>query len=176
MLSPFREGDKNMLGHATTLVLTLAAITTVVLALESDTAPAAPKTGGAGKTITCKPGKVCQGTPYDDVIYGSDGKDNIRPDAGNDKVYAGDGDDAVGHSYGIDHIEGGPGADTVRGGFDDDTIYGNRPGSPDTDEPDGAHDLVDCAWLASRGDTGDKDVGYGEQTDTVVDCSNRDDQ
>lgn len=168
-----------------TLMLTVAAITGVVLVLEAGSAPAAPKTGGTETErppIQCKSGKVCHGTRYDDVIYGSPGNDNIRPDEGNDTIYAGAGNDAVGHSYGNDYIEGGPGADTVRGGFDDDTIYGNRPGSPDpdtglpTDVFDGARDLVDCAWLASRGDTGQTDVGYGEQTDTVVDCSNRDDQ
>ena len=155
-----------------TLVLTLAAITTVALALGAGMAPAAPKTGGTGGgPIQCKPGKVCQGTPYDDVIYGSTGNDNIRPDAGDDKVYAGAGDDAVGHSYGNDYIEGGPGSDTLRGGFGLDEIYDDKAGSPG----DGVHDLLDCAYLTSRGDSG-KDEGIGEARDTVVDCSNRDDQ
>jgi Ca2+-binding RTX toxin-like protein len=171
-----------MLGRAT-LLLTLAALTAVMLALVASGAPAAPKqTGGGQKTINCVAGKVCKGTSGPDVIIGSEGNDDINPFGGNDTVYADPpgssrgGNDTVRHSYGDDYIEGGPGADTVRGGFDNDTIYANRPASPYTDEPDGAHDLVDCAWLASRGDTGQKDVGYGEQTDTVVDCSNRDDQ
>jgi|SRR5215204_509951 len=160
------------------LPLTLAAVTAVVFALGAGTAPAAPKTktSGVGETITCVAGKVCKGTPYDDVIYGSDGNDKIHPFAGDDKVYAGAGDDVVGHSYGADYIEGGPGADTLRGGFDYDEIYDNSPG-----QGDGEHDLLDCAFLTSRGDTvpegeGFKDEGFGEETDTIVDCSNRDDQ
>ena len=158
-------------------MITLAAITAAMLALVASGAPAAPQ-----KTITCVAGKVCKGTSGPDVIIGSKGSDDINPFGGNDTVYADPpgsstgGNDTVRHSYGDDYIEGGPGADTLRGGFDDDTLYGNRPERSDKDVPDGAHDLVDCAWLASRGDTGEKDVGYGEQTDTVVDCSNRDDQ
>jgi Ca2+-binding RTX toxin-like protein len=119
---------------------------------------------------------VCHGTSGDDTIIGSPGNDNIRRGEGNDKVYAGAGDDAVGHSYGNDTIEGGPGSDTLRGGFGDDKIYDNTVGSHDED-----HDLVDCAYLTTRGDTGEEDVGYGSERsdpfpDTVVDCSNRDDQ
>src|SRR5215203_3144208 len=47
----------------------------------------------------------------------------------------------------------------------------------ENDVADGDHDLVDCAWLGSRGDP-QPDVGFGEPigSDTVVDCSNRDDQ
>jgi Ca2+-binding RTX toxin-like protein len=155
------------------LILTLAAITAVVLALEAGGAPAAPKkTGGGKEPIQCEAGKVCQGTPGDDVINGSPGNDNINPYGGNDRVFAGAGDDYVHHSYGNDYIEGGDGADTLRGGFGNDTIYDNEPG-----KGDGKHDLLDCAWLASRGDRG-QDEGFGEPRpiDTVVDCSNRDDQ
>ncbi len=156
------------------LILTLAAITAVVLALEAGRAPAAPKkTGGGKEPIRCEAGKVCQGTPYDDVIYGSPGNDNINPYGGNDRVFADAGDDYVHHSYGNDYIEGGDGADTLRGGFDNDTIYDDRAGS----DGDGDPDLLDCAYLASRKDRG-SDEGFGEPRpiDTVVDCSNRDDQ
>ena len=59
---PFREGDENMLQRAT-LLLTLSAITAVVLALGAGRAPAAPKTSGVGKTICCTAGKVCQAHP-----------------------------------------------------------------------------------------------------------------
>ena len=154
-------------------MLILAAITAVVIVLGASMAPAAPKSGGTGGSqhIECVKGKVCQGTSGDDTIIGTEFNDNIRPGGGNDTVYAGGGDDAVGHSYGKDHIEGGPGSDTLRGGFDLDEIYDDKPGSPG----DGDHDLLDCAYLTSRGDTG-QDVGFGESTDTVVDCSNRDDQ
>ena len=159
-----------------TLMLTLAAITAVVLALEAGGAPAAPKQTGADKTIYCEAGKVCKGTSGPDTIIGSDGDDDINPYGGDDTVYAdppgssNGGNDTVLHSYGKDYIEGGLGADTLRGGFGHDTIYDNSPG-----QGDGDHDLLDCAWLASRGDSG-PDEGFGELTDTVVDCSNRDDQ
>ena len=121
------------------------------------------------------------------------------------------------NSYGDDRIFGGRGSDTVRGGFGLDTIYANMPASwplmgtdspcahiaqgtlppnqsfttlaqaEGDDVPDRAHDLVDCAWIASREDP-QPDVGLGSaevgeppgapdvRADTVVDCSNRDDQ
>ena len=161
-----------MLRRATAL-LVLAAITAVVLALQASGAPAAPKQPRSGtEPIHCEAGKVCKGTSGPDIIYGSDGDDDINPYGGDDKVYAGRGNDSVRHSYGKDYIEGGPGDDTLRGGFDHDTIYDNSPG-----QGDGDHDLLDCAWLDSRGDSG-PDEGFGEPypTDTVVDCSNRDDQ
>ena len=180
-----------MLGRAT-LMLTLAAITAVMLALAASGAPAAPqKTEGAQKTINCAVGKVCKGTEGPDVIIGTDRNDDINPFGGDDIVYAKGGNDSVRHSYGKDYIEGGLGADTVRGGFDDDKIFANQPDKRGTDGratddakdvADRAHDLVDCAYLTTRGDTGGADVGYGSEeaapvaSDTVVDCANRDDQ
>jgi Ca2+-binding RTX toxin-like protein len=189
------------------LMLTLAAIAVLVVA------PAAQS-----KTVPCQPGKVCKGTNAADVIVGSQGNDNIRPMGGNDYVFANGGDDQVAHSYGDDRIFGGCGRDTVRGGFGLDRIFANMPTSwpllgtdspcahitQDTlppgqsfttlaqaegaDVPDSAHDLVDCAWIASREDP-QSDEGFGSVEDlidgtlgdtlvddTVVDCSNRDDQ
>ena len=155
-----------------TLMLTLAAITAVALSVGTGGAPAA-------EPINCVAGKVCKGDSGDNLIIGSEGNDDINPFGGNDTVYANGGDDNVRHSYGDDYIEGGDGADTLRGGFGHDTIYGNQPTTtdPKVDVGDSAHDLIDCAYLYSRGNTGD-DVGYGEPKpkDTVVDCSNRDDQ
>ena len=159
-----------------TLMCTLAAITAVVvLTLTAGGAPAEP-----GKTIQCVSGKVCKGTTKDDTIYGSSGDDDISPGSGADTVYAADGNDLVRHSGGNDYIEGGLGTDTLRGGFGLDKIFANAP-STDLisgqviDSADNDHDLVDCAYLVSRGDP-KPDLGYGEPTDTVVDCSNRDDQ
>src|SRR5215218_10049162 len=153
-------------------MILLLAVAAVVLAMIVP-AYAAPQKRGGGQTINCadQSGSVCQGTPYDDVIWGTDGNDNIRPDAGNDEVHAGGRDDQVGHSGGDDVIEGGPGADTLRGGFGHGRIYDDTS----TSSGDGVHDLLDCAYLVTRGDRG-PDIGYGEDTDTVVDCSNRDDQ
>ena len=165
------------------LMLTLAAITAALVALGAGGAPAAVNTTSDGQTINCaqQKAKVCKGTSGNDLIYGSQGNDDINPFGGDDKVYANGGDDSVRHSYGNDTIWGGTGADTLRGGFDLDTIYGDEPTTlPTGDLSDGAHDLIDCAFLASRGNTGD-DIGFGAEEDpvrddTVVDCSNRDDQ
>ena len=178
-----------------TLMLTLAAIAVLVVA------PAVES-----KTVTCKSGHVCKGTNADDWIFGSPGNDSIRPMGGNDYVFGNGGADQVAHSYGNDRIFGGCGSDTVRGGFGLDRIFANMPDGlypPGTtcvsitaplsvdqitiaehalnDVPDGAHDLVDCAWIASRGDP-QPDEGFGSveeggvRDDTIVDCSNRDDQ
>jgi Ca2+-binding RTX toxin-like protein len=160
------------------LILSLSAIAAALLALGA---------GGAfaQDPIQCKSGKVCQGTRGNDTIYGSPGADDISPGFGDDKVYAYGGDDQVRHSGGNDYIEGGPGSDVLRGGFGLDTIFGNAkttttdPISGEVqviDAADGAHDLVDCAYIESRGDP-KPDLGYGEQPDDmVVDCSNMDEQ
>jgi hypothetical protein len=179
-----------------TLMFTLAAIAVLVVAPTVES-----------KTVTCKSGQVCKGTNGADWIFGSPGKDNIRPMGGNDYVFGNGGADEVAHSYGDDRIFGGCGSDTVRGGFGLDRIFANMPDgmypgstcvsitAPLTAEqitavehavnnvPDTDHDLVDCAWIASRGDP-QPDEGFGQPInpydgivdDTVVDCSNRDDQ
>jgi Ca2+-binding RTX toxin-like protein len=160
------------------LILSLSAIAAALLALGA---------GGAfaQDPIQCKSGKVCQGTSGNDTIYGSPGDDAISPGFGDDIVYGYGGADQVRHSGGNDYIEGGPGADTLRGGFGLDTIFGNAKTTTTDpisgkvqviDAADGAHDLVDCAYIESRGDP-EPDLGYGEQPDdTVVDCSNMDEQ
>ena len=161
----------------------LVSIALAVL-LASGLALAAPKGGTATTTIYCSEtaSSSCQGTSGPDTIYGTTSADVIIPYGGDDTVYAMDGNDEVRHSFGNDHIEGGLGADTLRGGFGNDRIYGNRPattltGTQSDDVGDSSRDLIDCAYLASRKDSG-PDVGYGgdPNTDVVVDCSNRDDQ
>jgi Ca2+-binding RTX toxin-like protein len=151
-----------------TLMLTLAAITAVVLTVGAGGAPAQD-----ANRIDCVSGKVCKGDSRDNLIIGSEGNDSINPFGGDDTVYANGGNDNVRHSYGKDTIWGGTGADTLRGGFALDKIYGNTPSTLGGD----GRDLIDCAYLASRGNTG-QDEGFGEPypTDIVVDCSNRDDQ
>jgi Ca2+-binding RTX toxin-like protein len=105
----------------------------------------------------------------------------IIPYGGDDSVYAREGNDEVRHSFGKDHIDGGLGTDTLRGGFGNDIIFGNKPattltGAQSDDVGDSSRDLIDCAYLESRGNSG-PDVGYGgDRVDVVVDCSNRDDQ
>jgi len=166
---------------------TIVLLATLGLAglLASGLALAAPKGKGDMTLITridCKAGTSCQGTSGPDEIFGTESSDVIIPYAGNDKVYARGGNDEVRHSFGEDYIEGGLGADTLRGGFDHDRIFGNTPQTPPPPPPPGvvaadtaddARDLIDCAYLGSRKDSG-PDEGFGELTDTVVDCSNRD--
>ena len=181
-----------MLGRVI-LILSLSAIAAALLALGEAVA-------FAQDPIQCVSGKVCKGTNGNDTIYGSPGADDISPGLGADIVYADGppqngspvtvgGADQVRHSGGNDYIEGGPGSDTLRGGFGHDTIFANTKTTTTDpisgqvrviDAADNAHDLVDCAYLGSRGDTG-PDLGYGQKRnaavpDTVVDCSNRDDQ
>jgi Ca2+-binding RTX toxin-like protein len=175
VLGPLSERRDETVLRRVTLMLTLAAITAVVATIGAGGAPAA-------EPIDCaqQKAKVCKGTSGNDLIYGSQGIDDINPFGGNDTVYANGGDDSVRHSYGDDIIWGGTGADTLRGGFGNDTIYGNKPaatltGAQSDDIGDSARDLIDCAYLASRGDSG-LDVGYGgdPNKDVVVDCFNRD--
>jgi Ca2+-binding RTX toxin-like protein len=132
--------------------------------------------------IYCEASTSCQGTSGPDIIYGTASADVILPYGGDDVVYAKGGNDEVRHSFGNDRIRGGLGADTLRGGFGNDRIYGNKPattltGAQSDDVGDSVRDLIDCAYLASRNNSG-PDVGYGgdPDKDVVVDCSNRDDQ
>jgi len=162
-------------------VVVLASMALAVL-LAAGLALAAPKGGTATTTIYCsETAGSCQGTSGPDIIYGTDSADVIIPYAGDDIVYAKGGNDEVRHSFGNDKIYGGTGADTLRGGFGNDSIYGNKPattltGAQSDDVGDSSRDLIDCAYLASRNNSG-PDVGYGgDPEDVVVDCSNRDDQ
>jgi Ca2+-binding RTX toxin-like protein len=176
-------------------MITLAAITAVVLAIGAGGTPAVGST-----TVICKSGKVCKGTEGDDWIFGSRGNDNIRAFGGSDHVFANGGDDVIAHSYGDDRISGGCGRDTLRGGFGIDRIFANMPPRPDnsecvhvtpttltgdqitaleqaeSDTADDVRDLVDCAYIDTREDPA-LDVGYAQDpVDVVVDCFNRDDQ
>ena len=45
--------------------------------------------------ITCKKGKQCNGTQFDDSITGSPKADGIKAKGGNDETYAGRGNDVV---------------------------------------------------------------------------------
>ena len=106
---------------------------------------------------------------------------------GNDYVFGNGGADEVAHSYGDVRIFGGCGSNTVRGGFGLDRIFANMPDGlyPSgttcvsitaplsaeqstaleravNDVTDRAHDLVDCAWIASRGDP-QPDKGFGSE-------------
>src|SRR5215203_2417463 len=137
-----------------------------VMLLAGGLAFAAPKGGTNTTVVDCSDENTssCQGTSGPDIIYGTTSADVIIPYGGDDFVYAYGGNDEVRHSFGNDLIEGNKPATTLTGAQSDDV-------------GDSTRDLIDCAYLESRGNSG-PDVGYGgdRNTDVVVDCSNRDDQ
>ena len=60
----------------------------------------------------------------DDVVYGSQGGDEIEGDGGDDRLYGEGGDDEIDGGRGRDTIDGGAGDDELRGGRDRDVIRG----------------------------------------------------
>jgi Ca2+-binding RTX toxin-like protein len=133
-----------------------------------------------------------------DYVFGNGGADQVAHSYGNDRIFGGCGSDTVRGGFGLDRIF----ANMPDGLYPSGTrcVSITAPLSaeqsaaleravnddvPDrVDIPDRAHDLVDCAWIASRGDP-QPDKGFGSEEvgdipdvrdDTVVDCSNRDDQ
>jgi len=103
------------------------------------------------------------GTQYDDVIYGTSGRDVIWAGPGDDKIYGelgndlicgGSGDDVIHGGRGNDEIYGGSGADRVYGDLGDDKVSG---GAGDYDDVSGGLgiDTVD-------GGPGDYDLVHGD--------------
>jgi Ca2+-binding RTX toxin-like protein len=143
-----------------------------------------------------------------DYVFGNSGDDVVAHSYGDDRIFGGCGSDTVRGGFGFDRIY----ANMPDTWFDMSFVCsrdGNVSCAPvttsessglpltliqittlaeaagnDVDDSPSAHDLVDCAWLGSRGDEGLEDVGFGQPAnavapavaDTVVDCSNRDDQ
>jgi Ca2+-binding RTX toxin-like protein len=137
-----------------------------------------------------------------DYVFGNSGNDRVAHSYGDDRIFGGCGSDTVRGGFGFDRIyanmpeswfnmsfpwprdgnvncasvttSGSSGLPLTQittlakaAGEDVDDSVNDSP----------SHDLVDCAWLGSRGDEGsDKGFGQPTPTDTVVDCSNRDDQ
>jgi Ca2+-binding RTX toxin-like protein len=138
-----------------------------------------------------------------DYVFGNGGADAVAHSYGDDLIFGGCGSDTVRGGFGLDIIyanrpiglfaSGTPCRDAAvtvalsREQIDAiEALSVNSQDSQANDVADGAHDLVDCAWLGSRGDP-EPDVGFGQYVlrdgtvsdtvkDTVVDCSNRDDQ
>ena len=111
------------------------------------TAFAASPAGAIGPTCGDATGAVVEGTPGDDILYGTDGPDVIRGYGGNDTIYAGNGPDQV---------HGGEGVDTIYGEGCDDILEGDQD-----------HDIVIGLGGTDdlRGDRGD-DLLIGDNTDT----------
>src|SRR6476620_3524965 len=84
--------------------------------------------------ITCKNGKTCNGTQFDDQITGTSKANGIKAKAGNDSTYAGKGNDTVDAGDGNDYVEGGKGDDKIFGGDDSDQyLIGGLFGGPGDD-------------------------------------------
>jgi Ca2+-binding RTX toxin-like protein len=146
----------------------------------------------------------------DDYVFANGGDDQVAHSYGADRIFGGCGNDTVRGGFGSDRIYANmpeswqlpvmtcPGATDITKDYLDtltptqitDLVKAadltQAEGADDV--PDSAHDLVDCAWLGSRGDN-EVDEGFGSVEDlidgtpgdtvvddTVVDCSNRDDQ
>ena len=110
-----------------------------------------------GKTLVIYlTGAVIDGTPGDDILYGTDGPDVIRGYGGNDTIYAGNGPDLV---------HGGEGTDTIYGEGCDDTLEGDQD-----------HDIVIGLGGTDilRGDRAD-DLLIGDSTDTFDGGAGNDD-
>jgi Ca2+-binding RTX toxin-like protein len=99
--------------------ITLAVVMGLVLTLGAGAALAA--------TIQCT-GGFCEGTPEDDIIFGTDGQDQIFGLAGDDEIYGLRNSDTLVGGRGDDYLEGGPGHDVLRGKQGNDTLVGG----PDT--------------------------------------------
>ena len=190
-----------------TLMLTLAAIAVLVVAPAGQSKTVTCKSGqvckgtNAADWIFGSQGndniRPMGGTDY---VFGNGGADQVAHSYGNDRIFGGCGSDTVRGGFGLDIIyanrpiglfaSGTPCKDTeVTAPLSQeqiDAIEALDINSQANDVADGAYDLVDCAWLGSRGDP-EPDVGFGQYLlpdgtvsdtvkDTVVDCSNRDDQ
>ena len=71
-----------------------------------------------------KPGAFFYGTPYEDLLTGTDGNDAFLAREDNDVVMAGEGNDNVFGQLGNDTLSGEAGNDTIAGDQDDDSISG----------------------------------------------------
>jgi len=88
------------------------------------------------------------GTPGNDVIHGTEGRDVITAGEGNDVVFG---------DSGFDVICGGPGRDRLIGGSGDDRLFGNRGkdilvGGPGFDRLNGGKSLDGCYAGPGGGD------------------------
>ena len=115
----------------------------------------------------------CNGTPQDDVIFGSDNPQTINALAGNDEVLALLGDDIVYGGDGSDYVDGFPGNDTIYGGpgSDNKVSEGTRTrkgliGAEDSDTVygEGGADFIDLATEDTAGSVDKASGGPGNDT------------
>jgi len=125
--------------------------------------------------VSCVPGATtCSGTTQDDLIYGTEGVDNINASYGKDEVYA---------RSGADIVRGGPGQDYLVGDDENpstgnDRIYGNGgddflSGEAGSDYLNGGgqDDTIGAQGSDIQGsNTEGKDTVLGETGDDTIDA------
>jgi Ca2+-binding RTX toxin-like protein len=85
-----------------------------------------PKCQGLDVTIEAQPGRTTNGTAGDDVILGTEERDNINGGGGNDIICGMGGNDSIRAGDGNDSITGGDGNDRILGDRGDDYLYGEN--------------------------------------------------
>lgn len=87
--------------------------------------------GTTSLVLTVSAGSVIEnlkGTPFDDVLYGTNSANDIDGSFGDDIIYGRDGNDTLKGNYGRDQIFGELGDDTIDGGFGAFDIVRGGPG------------------------------------------------
>ena len=98
-------------------------------------APYCPQT--LNSICQCRPGEICYGSQYTDIILATQGDDEIHGKGGDDWICGYGGSDHIYGGQGDDHIYGGDGNDMLYGQFGADKLFGE----------DGNHDYCDGGWL-----------------------------
>jgi hypothetical protein len=100
---------------------------------DPDGAAGPPSCRGRTATLVSSPGARTAGTPGDDVILGTGGRDRVASGEGDDllcgrggrdRLESGGGDDNMNGGAGADRLSGGSGADRLRGGRGQDRCRG----------------------------------------------------
>jgi len=119
---------------------------------------------------------------YDNIIYGTNGNDNLPGTAGKDIMLLLDGDDTANGGKKRDCIIGGKGKDTLNGNGGKDRIFGN--GGADTINGGTKNDVINSGTQNDvvKGKGGDDKINCGggnndsanggPGTDTAVNCEN----
>ena len=115
-------------------------------------------------------GGTCWGTKGDDVLIGTDGRNEINASFGDDLVRAGPGSDFISngesdYSFGEDENHGGQGADYIVGQLDSEQHFGGPGDDHIVDYKSGKNlDVIRCG-------AGRDDVTYNKGLDRVAaDC------
>jgi len=120
-------------------------------------------------------GAKINGTPGNDIIVGTNGKDTINGKGGNDIIFGEKGGDTIKGAGGQDAIFAGAGNDQVQGGMDNDFILG-QDGNDDLSGGEGDDRLFGNAGDdVMDGGTGDDDLHGGDGNDELKGGQDNDD-